>query len=107
MHKLDVAVAGRPRCAVRGDIRRVVTDNRPHAQVWLFGHAGDGNIHVNITGVAEDDEAIDEIVLRTVAARGGSISGEHGIGRAKRRWLYLNCTTDELPCSAASNVPST
>ena len=51
---------------------------------------------MNITGAAEDDEAIDEIVLRAVAERGGSISAEHGIGRAKRRWLHLNRSEDEI-----------
>ena len=45
----------------------------------------DGNIHVNITGPAPDDEATDDAVLDHVAALGGSISAEHGIGTAKKR----------------------
>jgi len=55
----------------------------------LFGHVGDGNIHVNLTGLDPDDDDIDGLVLTEVAARGGSISAEHGIGRAKRRFLSL------------------
>ena len=57
---------------------------------WLFGHVGDGNIHVNVTGLAPDDDAVDEAVLRLVAELGGSISAEHGIGTAKTRWLHLS-----------------
>jgi FAD/FMN-containing dehydrogenase len=96
VHKLDVTLPPAGLAAFMDDVRALVVENRPHAEVWLFGHAGDGNIHVNITGVAEDDEGIDEIVLRTVAARGGSISAEHGIGRAKRQWLHLNRSAEEI-----------
>jgi len=35
-------------------------------------------------------------VLRLVADAGGSISAEHGIGRAKARWLHLNRTPAEI-----------
>ena len=95
-HKLDVTLPPGELASFMSEIRALIIENRPNAKVWLFGHAGDGNIHVNITGVAADDEAIDEIVLRAVAERGGSISAEHGIGRAKRQWLHLNRSGDEI-----------
>jgi glycolate oxidase len=59
-----------------------------------FGHAGDGNIHVNImadrynrdAAVRERVEsALDELFAQ-VLAWGGVITGEHGIGLAKKRW---------------------
>ena len=96
VHKLDVTLPPDGLATFMSEVRALVVENRPHANVWLFGHAGDGNIHVNITGVAEDDDAIDEIVLRAVAERNGSISAEHGIGRAKRQWLQLNRSADEI-----------
>ena len=96
VHKLDVTLPPAELAAFMSEVRVLVAEHRPRAAVWLFGHAGDGNIHVNITGVAEDDEAIDELVLRAVAARNGSISAEHGIGRAKRKWLHLNRTSEEI-----------
>ena len=46
----------------------VVRGVAPGARVWLFGHAADGNVHVNVTGVARDDESVDEAVL---SRRGG------------------------------------
>jgi FAD/FMN-containing dehydrogenase len=64
--------------------------------VWLFGHAGDGNVHVNVTGIDADDERVTDAVLRLVAGFGGSISAEHGIGVAKRRWLSLARNETEL-----------
>jgi FAD/FMN-containing dehydrogenase len=68
----------------------------PKARTWLFGHAGDGNIHVNVSGLAPDDDRVDERVLTMVGERGGSISAEHGIGTAKKRWLHLSRTAAEI-----------
>ena len=62
--------------------------------VACFGHAGDGNIHVNIMAAryhedgrvrAQVDKALDELFTWVLAA-GGVITGEHGIGLAKKRW---------------------
>ena len=61
-------------------------------EIASFGHAGDGNIHVNIMadmtkrGVkARADLALDEL-FRQIIAWGGAITGEHGIGLAKLPW---------------------
>ncbi|MCX6980148.1 MAG: FAD-binding protein [Verrucomicrobia bacterium] len=62
--------------------------------VACFGHAGDGNIHVNIMAKnyhadrkvkAEVDRALDELFTWVLKA-GGVITGEHGIGLAKKPW---------------------
>lgn len=62
--------------------------------IACFGHAGDGNIHVNIMakGFHEDtsvrehvEEALDALFTQ-VLEWGGAITGEHGIGIAKQRW---------------------
>jgi glycolate oxidase len=61
--------------------------------VACFGHAGDGNIHVNVM-VADSaraevrermERALDDL-FGFVIACGGAITGEHGIGLAKKRW---------------------
>lgn len=62
--------------------------------VACFGHAGDGNIHVNIMVADMKDpaqreraeEALDRL-FHQVLALGGAITGEHGIGIAKQRWF--------------------
>ena len=60
-----------------------------------FGHAGDGNIHVNIMvdlrdhGMAKKVERVLDEVFQTVVDLRGSISGEHGIGTAKAKYLGM------------------
>ncbi len=96
VHKLDVTLP-QPRLATfLADLPAAVVAAYPKAEVWLFGHAGDGNVHVNVTGVDPGDDGLADLVLRRVAAVGGSISSEHGIGRAKARWLHLARSPAEL-----------
>jgi FAD/FMN-containing dehydrogenase len=64
--------------------------------VVLWGHVGDGNLHVNVVGPPADDDTVDDAVLRLAASMGGSISAEHGIGRAKLRWLGLTRSAAEI-----------
>jgi len=61
--------------------------------IACFGHAGDGNIHVNVMVKNHDDAAVQQNVERVldelfeqVLTWGGVITGEHGIGLAKKRW---------------------
>jgi FAD/FMN-containing dehydrogenase len=56
---------------------------------------------VNVTGVDPENEAVDDAVLRLVADFGGSISAEHGVGRAKAPWLGLSRSPAELAAFAA------
>jgi len=95
-HKLDVTLPAEELAGFVDEVPGLVHAVDPGAATWLFGHAADGNVHVNVTGLAPDDERVDEVVLTRVAAVGGSISAEHGIGRAKRRWMYLARTPEEL-----------
>ena len=64
----------------------------------MFGHLGDGNVHVNILGAmgSEPNDKVDDAVLHYVAHLGGSISAEHGIGTAKKEFLHLNRSESEL-----------
>ena len=61
-------------------------------QLACFGHAGDGNIHTNVMvdynqpGAKERAEKCLDELFRWVIASGGAITGEHGIGLAKKRW---------------------
>ena len=86
-HKLDVTVPARALPDFERAVRQRVAEVAPGARTVLWGHLGDGNLHVNITGPDPDDEAVDDAVLGLVADLGGSISAEHGIGRAKVAWL--------------------
>jgi glycolate oxidase len=68
-----------------------------------FGHAGDGNIHVNILKENISDEnwhekvpiGIEEI-FRKVKSLGGTISGEHGVGLVQKQWLPIVFSQTEI-----------
>jgi glycolate oxidase len=96
-HKIseDICV---PRSALPEMLRRI---DRLAARVDIpiatFGHAGDGNLHVNLLVDANRDdpavaarihEAITGLFEETVALR-GTLSGEHGIGLSKRDYMHL------------------
>jgi FAD/FMN-containing dehydrogenase len=53
----------------------------------LFGHLGDGNVHVNVLGADPQDPRVDNAVLELTLSCGGTISAEHGVGVAKAAWL--------------------
>ncbi|MEY3275974.1 MAG: hypothetical protein RL153_1240 [Verrucomicrobiota bacterium] len=84
----------------RGSIQRLFAlaariQSRHGIQVACFGHAGDGNIHVNLMLDRSDprqerasEAALDEL-FEGVLALGGAITGEHGVGLAKARWWKL------------------
>ena len=86
-HKLDVSVPA-PRYAELVERAPVaVAAVAPDARTIVYGHVGDGNLHVNVLGPAPEDEAVDDAVLALVLELGGSVSAEHGIGVAKVGWL--------------------
>ena len=71
-------------------------------RVPSFGHAGDGNIHVNfMVDPGDADEvararAAEPVLFEGVVALEGSISGEHGIGFAKAPFLSIELGPDEI-----------
>jgi glycolate oxidase len=89
----DVTV---PRSELAGMVRAIAEIAQRHrVEVATFGHAGDGNLHPTIltderdaAEMARVDAAWDEIVAETLR-RGGTITGEHGVGLAKKRFLPL------------------
>ncbi len=95
-HKLDVTVPQGSLAEFVDRATATVARVDRDARTWLFGHVGDGNIHVNVTGLLPDDDRVDEAVFLLVAELGGSISAEHGIGTTKKRWLHLSRTAAEL-----------
>jgi FAD/FMN-containing dehydrogenase len=100
-HKLDVSLPLERMVSfaerVPAEIGRVI----PGSTVILFGHAADGNLHVNVLGPEPEDERVSEVVFGLVAEHGGSISAEHGIGVAKAPWLELTRSAADIEAMRA------
>jgi FAD/FMN-containing dehydrogenase len=86
-HKLDVSVPAARYAELVERSPRAVAAVDPGARTLVYGHVGDGNLHVNVLGPAPDDDRTDSAVLELVLQLGGSVSAEHGIGVAKVPWL--------------------
>jgi len=86
-HKLDVAVPVRRLGDYVREVRLAIGQVAPDADTYLYGHVGDGNLHVNVIGPPPEDESVDAAVLELAIAMGGTVSAEHGIGVAKVGWL--------------------
>jgi len=67
----------------------------PGTRMMVFGHLGDGNIHLGI-GPAPDRHAIKALVYERLEAVRGSISAEHGIGLEKRAYLKHSRAPQEI-----------
>jgi FAD/FMN-containing dehydrogenase len=85
IHSLDVALPLESLDAFVAHLPELVAPHR----VFTFGHLAEGNLHIQVSGLAADDESIDVRVLEAVSRLDGSISSEHGIGRAKAGFLQL------------------
>jgi FAD/FMN-containing dehydrogenase len=86
-HKLDVSVPAARYAELVERAPAAVTAADSTARTIVYGHVGDGNLHINVLGPAPEDEATDDAVLELVLELGGSVSAEHGIGVAKVGWL--------------------
>ena len=86
-HKLDVSVPASRYAEIVDRAPVAVARVDARARTVVYGHVGDGNAHVNVLGPAPGDERVDEAILELVLELGGSVSAEHGIGRAKVAWL--------------------
>jgi FAD/FMN-containing dehydrogenase len=70
----------------------------PRVEVFCFGHVGDGNLHYNVgpEALMPRRAEVSRIVYDTVAALGGSISAEHGLGQLKREEILRHKDPLEL-----------
>jgi FAD/FMN-containing dehydrogenase len=94
-HKNDIALPIAGLSAFCGELEALLAGRYPDWELCLFGHIGDGNLHVNImkpdalskTEFLARTHEVDEVLMALVQAHRGSVSAEHGIGLLKRPWL--------------------
>jgi FAD/FMN-containing dehydrogenase len=103
-HKNDVALpiaALEEFCAGLGD---VFARRYPGWEICLFGHIGDGNLHVNVmmpdgvdkTNFLAQTLDADRDLFDLVRRHAGSISAEHGVGLLKKPWLGWSRAANEI-----------
>jgi FAD/FMN-containing dehydrogenase len=99
--KLDVSVPTALLPQLVSALRPTVEAVCPAARTILFGHVNEGNLHVNVLDTGDLHEEVTGAVLRLVASLDGSISSEHGVGRAKVGWLQLSRSATEIAAMQA------
>ena len=100
--KLDVAFPIRELAMAIDELAALPARYDDAIRSILFGHVGDGNVHVNLLDVpGENVASVIEAVFSIVARRGGSISAEHGVGRAKVAWTHLGRDRADLAAMRA------
>jgi glycolate oxidase len=97
-----------PRSRVPDVIRRIEQiQNRYDIPIVNFGHAGDGNIHVNIMidkSVPGEQEKAHEAIKEVFQAAldlGGTMSGEHGVGLSKQPFIPMELSADQIAAMRA------
>ncbi len=81
------------------DLQADLNAKWPDNSCMIFGHLGDGNLHVIVgmgDGSVESKKAVEKAVYGGLKSRGGSVSAEHGIGLQKRGYLNLSRSEDEI-----------
>ena len=103
-YKNDLAVRISDVPGFLDDVDQAVGRLYPDLEICWFGHIGDGNVHLNIlkppglsvTAFYERCDAMSPELFKLVAARGGSISAEHGVGMLKRDFLEFSRSAAEI-----------
>jgi len=81
------------------EVRAKLNSAWPNNVCFVFGHMGDGNLHVNVhagPGDMDTRHRVEEIIYGGLAQRQGSVSAEHGIGLEKRDYLKLCRKPEEI-----------
>ncbi len=94
--KLDVSVPTARLPELVAALAATIKAVCPAARPIVFGHVNEGNLHVNVLDTGDQHEEVTDAVLQLVASLEGSISSEHGVGRAKVPWLPLSRSATEI-----------
>ncbi|MCW1824842.1 oxidoreductase [Mycolicibacterium conceptionense] len=100
--KFDVSL---PLSAIRGfsdAAAELMAGHAPEAIPMLFGHIGEGNLHLNVLRCSTDAEAeLYTAMMGLIAAHGGNVSSEHGVGSRKRDYVAMSRTEADIAAMRA------
>ncbi len=99
MHAYDVSLNIADMGYFGEEVETRLRQEWPEAVMGLFGHIGDGNVHI-IINVGPDTKSlhlkIDEIIYQLIKELNGSVSAEHGIGMMKKQFLPYSKSDAEI-----------
>lgn len=101
VHKLDISVPLARMQTLLADLSELIAADPEVTCFGFFGHLADGNVHVEFIGPDGARSTLQRAILEQVAACGGSISAEHGIGRLKTAYLHLSRSEPEIQAMRA------
>jgi FAD/FMN-containing dehydrogenase len=100
--KFDVSL---PLSAIAGftaESAELVAKHAPDAIPLLFGHIGEGNLHLNVVRCGPDAEReLYSVMMELIARRGGNVSSEHGVGTRKRDYVSMSRTEADIAAMRA------
>ena len=100
--KFDVSLPLSAISAFDADSSRLIHRFSPDAIPLLFGHVGEGNLHLNVLRCGTDAESrIYPQMMELIAAHGGNVSSEHGVGSRKRAYLTMSRTSADIAAMRA------
>ena len=82
----------------------LVAEHAPEAIPVLFGHIGEGNLHLNLVRCTLDgdrERALYSAMMALIATHGGNVSSEHGVGSRKRDYLSMSRTAADIAAMRA------
>ncbi|WP_237572252.1 FAD-binding oxidoreductase [Mycolicibacterium lacusdiani] len=82
----------------------LVADHASDAIPVLFGHVGEGNLHLNLVRCALDgdaERALYSAMMTLIADNRGNVSSEHGVGSRKRDYLRMSRTPEDIAAMRA------
>ncbi len=104
VHKNDISLPLSKMEAFLNDMETLLAEKYPNFEIALFGHIGDGNLHLNIlkpetmsnSEFFEACKKVDPQMFQLIQKYNGSISAEHGIGLLKKDFLEFSRSTTEI-----------
>ncbi|MEI1277978.1 FAD-binding oxidoreductase [Leptospira venezuelensis] len=104
VHKNDISLPLRNMNPFLEDMQSLLSSKYPGFEIALFGHIGDGNLHLNIVKPKDLSDAeffsqckkVDPSMFELLQKHHGSISAEHGIGLLKKDFLHFSRSSAEI-----------
>ncbi|MFO7164066.1 MAG: FAD-binding oxidoreductase [Mycolicibacterium hassiacum] len=100
--KFDVSLPLSAIAAIAGEAAALIRSHAAEAIPVLFGHVGEGNLHLNVlrcSAAAERD--LYAAMMELIARLGGNVSSEHGVGTRKRDYLGMSRTAADIAAMRA------